>query len=99
MEKKVKETKAKEAKIDLSKVEGSMSYILHNEIKNLNKCKTVSDVYDLVKNSVGPSVGHGTSETAYKNLLNRIRNSKTLTQAMFTVTNSYLDGSNEKVIR
>ena len=94
MEKKVKETK-----IDLSKVKGSMSSILHDEIKNLNNCKTISDVYELVKNSVGPSVGHGTSETAYKKLLNSIRNSRTLTQAMFAVTNSYLDGANEKVIK
>ena len=94
MEKKVKETK-----IDLSKVKGSMSNILHDEIKNLNNCKTISDVYELVKNSVGPAVNHGTSEAAYKKLLNTIRNSRSLTDAMLAVTNSYLDGANQKVIR
>lgn len=99
MEKKTKKTKNDGLRIDLSKVEGSMAYILHNEIKNLNECKTISDVYKLVENSVGPSVGHGTSETAYKGLLNRIRNSRSLTQAMFAVTNSYLEGTNNKVIK
>lgn len=93
------EKKVKEAKIDLSTVKGSMSNVLHDEIKNLNKCKTISDVYELVKNSVGPVVNHGTSEAAYKKLLNTIRNSKNLTDAMLAVTNSYLDGSNNKVIR
>lgn len=93
------EKKVKEAKIDLSTVKGSMSNILHDEIKNLNNCKTISDVYELVKNSVGPVVNHGTSEAAYKKLLNTIRNSRSLTDAMLAVTNSYLDGSNNKVIR
>ena len=93
------EKKVKESKIDLSKVKGSMSNILHDEIKNLNNCKTISDVYELVKNSVGPAVNHGTSETAYKKLLNTIRNSRSLTDAMLAVTNSYLDGANQKVIR
>lgn len=93
------EKKVKEAKIDLSTVKGSMSNILHDEIKNLNNCKTISDVYELVKNSVGPVVNHGTSEAAYKKLLNTIRNSRSLTDAMLAVTSSYLDGSNNKVIR
>ena len=93
------EKKVKESKIDLSKVKGSMSNILHDEIKNLNNCKTISDVYELVKNSVGPAVNHGTSEAAYKKLLNTIRNSRSLTDAMLAVTNSYLDGANQKVIR
>ena len=46
----------------------------------------ISDVYDFVKRVVGPVVGHGTSETAYKKLLNSVRNARSVEKAMFTVT-------------
>ena len=92
------EKKINESGIDLSKVEGSMANALHDEIKNLDKCKTVSDVYDFVKRVVGPVVGHGTSETAYKKLLNSVRNSRSVEKAMFTVTSFYLKGADLGVI-
>lgn len=92
------EKKIVESGIDLSNVEGSMANALHNEIKNLDKCKTVSDVYEFVKRVVGPAVGHGTSERAYKKLLLSVRNSRSVNQAMFAVTSFYLKGADLGVI-
>ena len=92
------EKKINESGIDLSNVKGSMANALHDDIKNLDKCKTVSDVYNFVERVVGPVVGHGTSEVAYKKLLNSVRNARMVEKAMFAVTSFYLKGSDLGVI-
>lgn len=90
--------KINESDIDLSKVKESMSNALHDEIKNLDKCKTVSDVYNFTKRVVGPIVESGSSKNMYKKLLNSVRSSDNLNQAMFEVTNFYLKVSDLDVI-
>lgn len=92
------EKKINESGNDLSKVEESMANALHDEIKNLDKCKTVSDVYNFTKRVVGPIVESGSSENTYKKLLNSIRSANNVNQAMFEVTNFYLKGSGLDVI-
>lgn len=78
--------------IDLSNVEGSMTKVINDQIMDkLEACKTVQQVYDLVKNTFD---ANDINTVASRRLLYHIQRSGGVTNAMMTVHNSRMEGMN-----
>lgn len=89
--------KLNEAKVvDLSKVEGSMSNIIQSNMDKINNCKTKDELLNTIKKIFDEN---NLNTKASNRLLNNIVRSKDFTTALMVVTNSYLSGTGNKVIK
>lgn len=89
--------KLNEAKVvDLSKVEGSMSNIIQSNMDKINNCKTKDELLNTVKKIFDEN---NLNTKASNRLLNNIIRSKDFITALQAVTNSYLSGTGNKVIK
>ena len=89
--------KLNEAKaIDLSKVEGSMSNIIQSNMDKINNCKTKDELLSTIKKIFDEN---NLNTKASNRLLNNIAKCKNFTDALTVVTNSYLSGTGNKVIK
>lgn len=81
---------------DLSKVEGSMSNIIENNIDKINKCTSVNEVSNTIQNLFKEN---GVDTQASRRLIMNIGRQKSLIGALSVVYNSYLAGSGQGVIK
>lgn len=81
---------------DLSKVDGSMSNIIENNIDKINKCTSVSEVSNTIQNLFKEN---GVDTQASRRLIMNIGRQKSLIGALSVVYNSYLAGSGQGVIK
>ena len=89
--------KLNEAKaVDLSKVEGSMSNIIQSNMDKINNCKTKDELLSTIKKIFDEN---NLNTKAYNRLLNNIARCKNFNNALMVVTNSYLSGTGNKVIK
>lgn len=89
--------KLNEAKaIDLSKVEGSMSNIIKSNMDKINNCKTKDELLSTIKKIFDEN---NLNTKASNRLLNNIAKCKNFVDALMVVTNSYLSGTGNKVIK
>lgn len=89
--------KLNEAKaIDLSKVEGSMSNIIQSNMDKINNCKTKDELLSTIKKIFDEN---NLNTKASNRLLNNIAKCKNFIDALTVVTNSYLSGTGNKVIK
>ena len=89
--------KLNEAKaIDLSKVEGSMSNIIQSNMDKINNCKTKDELLSTIKKIFDEN---NLNTKASNRLLNNIARCKNFNNALMVVTNSYLSGTGNKVIK
>ena len=89
--------KLNEAKaVDLSKVEGSMSNIIQSNMDKINNCKTKDELLSTIKKIFDEN---NLNTKASNRLLNNIAKCKNFTDALTVVTNSYLSGTGNKVIK
>lgn len=78
--------------VNLANVEGSMTKVINDQIMDkLETCKTVQQVYDLVKNAFD---ANGIDTTASRRLLYHIQRSRGVMNAMMAVHNSRMAGMN-----
>lgn len=89
--------KLNEAKaVDLSKVEGSMSNIIQSNMDKINNCKTKDELLSTIKKIFDEN---NLNTKASNRLLNNIARCKNFNNALMVVTNSYLSGTGNKVIK
>lgn len=89
--------KLNEAKaVDLSKVEGSMSNIIQSNMDKINNCKTKDELLSTIKKIFDEN---NLNTKASNKLLNNIARCKNFNNALMVVTNSYLSGTGNKVIK
>lgn len=89
--------KLNEAKVvDLSKVEGSMSNIIQSNMDKINNCKTKDELLSTIKKIFDEN---NLNTKASNRLLNNIARCKNFIDALMVVTNSYLSGTGNKVIK
>lgn len=81
---------------DLSKVDGSMSNIIENNIDKINKCTSVSEVSSTIQNLFKEN---DIDTQASRRLIMNIGKQKSLIGALSVVYNSYLAGSGQGVIK
>lgn len=81
---------------DLSKVEGSMSNIIENNIDKINKCTSVSEVSNTIQNLFKEN---DIDTQASRRLIMNIGRQKSLIGALSVVYNSYLAGAGQGVIK
>lgn len=81
---------------DLSKVDGSMSNIIENNIDKINKCTSVSEVSNTIQNLFKEN---DIDTQASRRLIMNIGKQKSLIGALSVVYNSYLAGSGQGVIK
>lgn len=89
--------KLNEAKaVDLSKIEGSMSNIIQSNMDKINNCKTKDELLSTIKKIFDEN---NLNTKASNRLLNNIARCKNFNNALMVVTNSYLSGTGNKVIK
>ena len=79
-----------EVKVDLSKVEHSMSNLIETNIEELNACSTVSEMYSKLKDLF---LTNNLNTKASNRLLSNINKQRNLAGAQMTLYNSLLCGS------